>query len=86
MFSFTRSACNLSLDAHNADHAGDGLSLSDARIELSVSLGVQILDHGGDALSLSDAKTEYDVQFHREFLWSQCARMCNAKFPPSHYR
>ena len=26
------------------------------------------------------------VQFHREFLWSQCARMCNAKFPPSHYR
>merc|ERR1719264_2264532 len=25
-------------------------------------------------------------KFHREFLWSQCARMCNAKFPPAHYR
>jgi len=25
-------------------------------------------------------------KFHREFLWSQCARMCNQKFPPSHYR
>ena len=68
MFSFTRSACNLSLDAHNADHAGDGLSLSDARIELSVSLGVQILVHGGDALS--NAMLKQNIMF--SFTGSSC--------------
>ena len=36
--------------------------------------------------SSGNPKLKLRFQFHREFLWSQCARMCNAKFPPSHYR
>ena len=36
--------------------------------------------------SAGNPKLKLRFQFHREFLWSQCARMCNAKFPPAHYR
>ena len=36
--------------------------------------------------SSGNPKLKLRFQFHREFLWSQCARMCNAKFPPAHYR